>query len=270
MLAKKEIYFFSIFAMALVLVLVLYMLFIAAPSTAAYDNKPVSNSVLAELSGISANATLMNEIGNGSITPSLYPVRQHGKAPLLSGTKPQILFISADYCPYCAATRWSLIIALMRFGNFTSLHYMSSSTADYSPGTPTFTFYNSSYSSAIINFNGIELANNILNSSGSYTPLDNLTKSQKGILNAYDYDKAIPFFDAANYSVCVGALSSPLTIQKLNWSTIIEQLKDPDSQVSQELIGAANVFTAQICGAINNTAKVCQSAAIKEIESQQQ
>ncbi len=270
MLEKKELYFFSIFGIVLVLFIVSYIYLIAPPNTFAYDNKPVSNSVLAELSSISANVALMDEIGNGSISPNLYPMHKHGKAPLLSGNKPQIIFISADYCPFCATTRWSLIIALMRFGNFTSLHYMSSSAEDYSPGTPTFTFYNSSYSSAIINFTGIELESNILNSSSKhYTAIENLTKSQKSIFDAYDPNEAIPFFDAANYSVCVGALSSPLTIQRLNWSEIIAQLKNPNSQVSQELIGAANVFTAQICGAINNTANVCQYAAIRRIESQQ-
>src|SRR5207249_3539085 len=32
--------------------------------------------------------------------------------------KVQVLFVGADYCPYCAAQRWSIIAALNRFGKF--------------------------------------------------------------------------------------------------------------------------------------------------------
>ena len=35
--------------------------------------------------------------------------------------KPELLYIGAEYCPYCAASRWPLIIALSRFGTFKGL-----------------------------------------------------------------------------------------------------------------------------------------------------
>src|SRR5215471_17073708 len=37
-------------------------------------------------------------------------------APLTSGGKPEMLYIGAEYCPYCAAMRWSMAVALSRFG----------------------------------------------------------------------------------------------------------------------------------------------------------
>ena len=41
-------------------------------------------------------------------------------------TVPEILYMGAEYCPYCAAQRWSTIIALSRFGKFSGLGNMSS------------------------------------------------------------------------------------------------------------------------------------------------
>ena len=33
-------------------------------------------------------------------------------------TVPEVLYMGAEYCPYCAAQRWSTIIALSRFGTW--------------------------------------------------------------------------------------------------------------------------------------------------------
>ena len=40
--------------------------------------------------------------------------------------KPEVLFVGAEYCPFCAAERWPLIVALSRFGHFGALHNMQS------------------------------------------------------------------------------------------------------------------------------------------------
>src|SRR4051812_39000218 len=42
-------------------------------------------------------------------------------APLTQGEKPLILYVGAEYCPFCAAERWSLVQALSRFGTFHDL-----------------------------------------------------------------------------------------------------------------------------------------------------
>src|SRR5260370_2112678 len=46
---------------------------------------------------------------------------QHVSAPLLQGQKPILLFIGAQYCPFCAAERWSIVQALARFGAWSTL-----------------------------------------------------------------------------------------------------------------------------------------------------
>jgi hypothetical protein len=32
-----------------------------------------------------------------------------------------MLYIGAEYCPYCAAERWPLVMALSKFGTFSNL-----------------------------------------------------------------------------------------------------------------------------------------------------
>jgi len=43
--------------------------------------------------------------------------------------------LGRSYCPYCAAERWSIIVALSKFGNFSGLTYMLSSAFDIDPST---------------------------------------------------------------------------------------------------------------------------------------
>src|SRR5215469_5182042 len=50
---------------------------------------------------------------------------------LASDGKPEMLYIGAEYCPYCAAMRWSMAVALSRFGALsTPLHGIHSSSSD--------------------------------------------------------------------------------------------------------------------------------------------
>src|ERR1700721_1365736 len=41
--------------------------------------------------------------------------------PLSSGGKPEVLYVGTEFCPYCMAESWPLIVALSRFGQFTGL-----------------------------------------------------------------------------------------------------------------------------------------------------
>ncbi len=49
---------------------------------------------------------------------------------LTENGKPEMLYIGAEYCPYCAAERWAMIVALSRFGTFTGLSTIHSATAN--------------------------------------------------------------------------------------------------------------------------------------------
>ena len=60
--------------------------------------------------------------------------------------------MGAEYCPYCAAERWALVMALSKFGTFTDLQGTTSSATDTNPSTPTFSFYGSTYTSKYLSF----------------------------------------------------------------------------------------------------------------------
>jgi|OSPMetMinimDraft_2_1075162.scaffolds.fasta_scaffold00250_7 hypothetical protein len=70
--------------------------------------------------------------------------------------KALILYIVAESCPYCAATRWPLTVTLMVFGNFGGLSYMMSSSTYVFPDMPTFTYRDVKYSSPYVVFQPYE------------------------------------------------------------------------------------------------------------------
>ncbi len=224
----------------------------------AQDNVAVNKTFISELSAIANNKSLAASVGTG-ITSNL-PAAKSNYTLLKSGGKPEILYIGADYCPFCAITRWGLILALMRFGNFTNLHYMTSSSSDAYANSPTFTFYNSSYNSNIINFTEVELQTNQLNTTTSnYPQLQSLTPFQRLVFGKYNKVGSIPFIDFGNYSIQIGAEITPQLISNLNWQQVENNIKTPTTPLAQGIIGMANIYTEQICTEINNTASACKT-----------
>ncbi len=228
-----------------------------------YDNIQVPQSVLLKLN---TPNSLNNQIGIGTASYSgLIPIKN--TTILMLNGKPEILYLGADYCPYCAAMRWAFVIALSRFGNFSNLHYMTSSASDYSPSTPTFTFYNSTYTSNYISFVGVEQTTN-QPSGNSYKPLQTPTPAEEALQSQYDGQGSIPFILFANTSALIGATYDPLTVlDTLNWSTVISDIYNSSTIQSQSIIGSANLITTKICEADNNTpSNVCSQQYVKNIE----
>ncbi len=275
---KKSKYLLIIIIIAAIAAGAVYYLNSSSSSKAlvAYDNVGISKTVMSQLYGIANNVSLADNVGIGLVSVKDLPIVTGDTTPLLSANgKPMVLYVGADYCPFCAVTRWSLILALMRFGNFTRLHYMTSSAVDYAPNTATFTFYNSSYSSGVVNFTAFEIAKNVFNDTiNNYEPLQTVPSEYNNIMMYFSSkyigssNYSIPIVDYGNYSVEVGALADPILLKNDNWSTIISDMKDPSTSVSQSLIGAADVITAQICHEINNNASVCGEPYVKNYESE--
>ncbi|MDE1850618.1 MAG: DUF929 family protein [Candidatus Micrarchaeota archaeon] len=189
------------------------------------------------------------------------------KTPLTLNGKPAIIYIGSEYCPYCAAERWPMIIALSRFGTFGNLRYMTSSPTDVAPSTPTFTFYNSTYQSSYITFVAREMQTNMM-VNGTYPTLQTLNATESNMIATLDQGGGIPFINFANRSVLSGATYSPLILQNMNWSQIMAQIYVTNSTLSQSILGSANLLTAQICRATNNTpADVCMQSYIQKIEA---
>ncbi len=220
-----------------------------------FDNLPVNQQYMNGLYNIANNKTLANNVGISIFSNSGYH-NISNSPPIIINNKPTLLYVGADYCPFCAITRWSIILALMRFGNFSNLHYMTSSASDIYSDTPTFTFYNSSYKSNIISFISTELATNKINpATNYYYTLETANKIENDTLHSYNRKQSIPFLDFGNRSVQVGAVTSPKIIKGMSWNQILTTMKNSKSMITQAIIGSANLFTARICEITNNTPK---------------
>lgn len=188
-----------------------------------------------------------------------------GGTPLKEGGKPVVLYIGAEYCPYCAAMRWSMAVALSRFGTLTPLHGIHSSSTDVNPNTATLTFYKSGYHSKYLSFTPVETT------TVSKAPLQNPTNAQNAVWAKYEPDpqtRGYPFIAFSNKQVMKGPIYDAAVLQGKSWSQIAATLTDTTSPVSQSVLGAANYITGAICQMTNNQpANVCNSAAVTAVKS---
>lgn len=196
--------------------------------------------------------------------------------PLTAGGKPEVLYIGAEYCPYCAAERWPMIVAFGRFGTFTGLAATHSAAkngagqAEVYPNTPTWTFAHVSYTSRYLTFTPVETNTNIPDpSTGGYTTLQTPTAQQQALLSQYDatYGDAIPFIDFGNRYLSVGASYDPGVLAGLTWSQVAADLHNPASPVAAAVLGAANYLTAAACKLTNDQPASACTPAVRALQA---
>ena len=234
-------------------------------SAAAGANSGTTALPQSVLASLSVAPAVLDSVGSpGSIVP---PSRVGGSGAILRAAdgKPEITYVGAEYCPYCAAERWALVVALSRFGTFSNLSGTHSSSSDVYPNTQTLSFYGSSYSSPYVDFQAVEEATN-QQVGGTYQTLQAPTAAESSLLSTYDTQGSIPFLDIGNKFAITGASYSPQVLQSLSQAQIASQLGDASSPVAQAIDGTANNITAAICGVTGNQpSSVCDSPAIAAI-----
>jgi hypothetical protein len=189
---------------------------------------------------------------------------------LTAGGKPQVIYVGADFCPYCAALRWPLVVALSRFGSFSGLHTTRSAITNGAgqhepyPATPTWTFYGATYTSPVLAFSAAETQSNVPDrASGGYTTLQSPDPAQLATMTKYDAYGGIPFVDIGNAYVQLSTLApyGPQSLQGKTWSQIAAALRDPSSALGGEIDASANYLTAAICTITgNHPASTCTPA----------
>src|SRR5215471_7953713 len=223
-------------------------------------------SVSSQVTGVPA-ATL-DKVGKGTVpafTRGQPPLGAGSGAALTSAGKPQMLYIGAEFCPYCAATRWSMAVALSRFGTLTPLHGIHSSSTDAFPNTATLTFYKTGYNSKYLNFTPVEVQK------VDRSALQNPTSAQNAIWAKYEPDansRGYPFIAFSNKAVMKGPIWDAAVLQGKSWSQIAAALQDPTSPIAKSVLGGANYITGAICKMTNNQpSDVCSSPAVQAVQS---
>jgi hypothetical protein len=201
---------------------------------------------------------------------------RHPGALLSSDGKPEMFYVGAGYCPYCGAERWSMIVALSRFGRFTGLRTIRSSTEDEYPGTPTWTFYRTTFTSKYVAFTPVELYSSAPDGNGGFMPLQTLTRAQQAVFAKFDappyvqtaqYDESLPFVDFGNRYLVIGSSYSPGVLSGLSWAQIAANLTKPHTTVAKAVDGAANYITAALCELTRNQPSAACTRTIRTIES---
>jgi len=219
-------------------------------------------SATAQKNVTSVPASTLDKVGIGSaLSYQPTPIQAISDKPLTSNGKPEMLYIGAEYCPYCAAMRWSMAVALSRFGTFTTpLHGIHSSSSDVNPNTPTLTFYKSSYTSPYLTFTPVE------NETISRGPLQNTTAAQQALWVKYDSTAqgvGYPFIDFGNKYVIKVPSYDPGILAGMTWDQVAAALHNPSSKVAQAVNGTANLITAAICKMTGGQpGSVCTSAGV--------
>jgi len=227
-------------------------------------------SILHTITTVPTSATDAAGKGGSAVTP---PYKTSGQPQLTSGGKPEMLYVGAEYCPYCAAERWAMIVALSRFGTFSGIEPMRSSSSDIYANTATWTFAHATYTSNYVTFSPVEMYTNIPDGQG-YTTLQTLSSAQASLFQKYDGPpyvsssdaESYPFVDFGNQYLIIGSSYSPQVLSGLTWSQIASDLTNSSSPVAQGINGTANYMTAALCKLTSNQPSTACTSTVQSLE----
>ena len=212
----------------------------------------VTPAVAAQLAEVTAIPFKASDADWTTMPLALFTLR--AGQPLTAGGKPEVLYVGTEFCPYCAAETWALLVALGRFGTFTGVNEIRSASYPPIPPLDSWTFYGSSYSSEYLTFVPVETYSNVLVSpradplkAASYRLLQKLTPAQRALMNEADKAHATPFTDFGGQAVMTGSPVPALPLEHLTWSQLTSALRAHRGAAAQAVIGAADYITAELC-----------------------
>jgi len=216
------------------------------------ETTPVSSATLSQLSQV-ANSRYG--------TPHIGGWRSYSGSPLVDGNRFVVLFVSGDFCPYCAAERWPLVLALMRFGTFSSLDYTYSGSSIEFPNTPSFSFANYSYSSQYVSLQAYEFEDR------NGKPLDSVPANYTAIWKGLPSNGTVPFLDVGNSYVMPGSQFSPSILGGMTQEEVVQSILDNGS-VGNTIMAVADGITSVICNLTKGApASVCGLVHVSALDS---
>jgi thiol-disulfide isomerase/thioredoxin len=174
-------------------------------------------------------------------TPSQAPQPLQGGTALTQDGKPKVLYVGAEYCPFCAMERWALIGALSRFGTFSGLTPTTSSSTDVHPDTPTWSFANAKFDSDKLAFQAVETQDR------NGQPLQTLEGDNLAMFSKYNPGGGIPWINYGGTHATNGATVDANVIDGKTYDQIIAGIQDPKSDIGKTMDPAINMISAQLC-----------------------
>jgi thiol-disulfide isomerase/thioredoxin len=255
----------SVVAVLVVVVAFVVIKAFTGPAAAGSNAATADANIVRNITSVPAST--LKAVGKGSApTYNAKPFIPITGSALTENGKPEVLYMGAEYCPYCATERWAMAQALSRFGTFSGLKFIHSDPSDVYPSTPTLTFYKSTYNSKYVVFTPVE------ETTVSKQPLQTPTSAQEALDAKYDVPPntseagSIPFVDLGNKFMLSGAQYNPQLLQGKTWAQVAAALKDPSNPIAQGADGAANTFTAAICKLTNNQPATACTPTVQAIE----
>lgn len=172
--------------------------------------------------------------------------------PLRLDGKPEVVFIGAEYCPFCAAERWPLVVALSRFGTFHGLQATHSASGDEYPDTASLSFFGATFSSSYLSFRSVELETNEI-VGGSYPTLERPSAEESRLFATYDAPPytteagSIPFIDFGGRFIDVGASYDPGLLAGESGAQIAHSLARASTSGAVAIDATAQAITNELC-----------------------
>jgi hypothetical protein len=185
--------------------------------------------------------------------------------PLTHSGKPEVLYIGAEYCPFCAAQRWPLTVALGQFGKFTNLQETRSAVSE--GNLATLSYYGSTYSSPYLDFVTYEVYTN-QPKGNSYEPLETPPSDVQTLwANTIaqvtgSQNPTFPFVDVGGKYVIYTSQYPYQSLSGLNFDQIANQVGSNATQLGAQIDASAAQLTKVICGITGDQpASVCTPVA---------
>jgi thiol-disulfide isomerase/thioredoxin len=186
-------------------------------------------------------------------TGGLSPTSIHGAA---TSGKPTVVVVGAEWCPYCAAENWSLVIALSQFGTFKDLKWTdtTSSPAETYRSIPGFTFYRSSYASSLLRLDTDELA------TVAERRLQRPTSAESRLMSRYDKLGGIPFVYLGGAAYLEGSGVSPKLLVRHTFGGAANGIVQGTSPLARSVEGNAGVIISYLCRLTHGQpGRICKS-----------
>jgi hypothetical protein len=251
-------------AIVLIIVVVLVAVKLATPNsttTSAPGVDPASSGLVSQVTSIPKS--IYNTVGVDSFAvPVTPPTAVTGKAHLTYAGKPAVVFVGAEFCAFCAADRWALIASLSRFGHFTGLATIRSSSNAAPGGIESFTFRDATYSSRYLSLRTVEERSAYNPTGTSYTVLQQPDPFERQVLSSF-HAAGYPFIDFGNAYAVTGVSYSPTFLSGLTWDQIGSSLSNPSQAVTRAIVALSNYYSAATCAATGQQpVSVCHSKGV--------